>query len=248
MNPAKKLKCADPDLQVEVGPEKKVFEYHSLFLAYQSPYIDSMLAAPMRESESKRISFPEISPDVWEKMMKYLQDGRDDMTFEDAEQLIPLYDKYQFEQGLSIVDKFLAKEVCDQNTLNRMQQEAEKYIQHGSWSNQHPMDWLVKRLRMGQDYALDKAKETCLLQLKEVLGDSKARLMIFVKHWILLAPFVVQDGRLWIHVERVLVDVGEANKENFVKASQTGESKVIFKLLRAQFEKEYAESKGVRIP
>jgi hypothetical protein len=254
MNPAKKLKCAAPDLQVEVGEEKKVFEYHSLFLAYQSPYIDTMLAAPMKESETKRISFPEITPETWEKMMEYLEDGGRDMTFEDAEKVAPFYDKYQFEQGRSIVDKILEKEVSDASKAIKLWMKSKfkervegTVICYGE--NQHRLDWIIKRLLLSEKYKLEETKEACIESLASVMCDVKARLMIFVRHWIALAPFVVQDDRLWKdHVEVVLGDVGEANKERFVKASQEGESKTIFRLLRALLEKAYAQVKGVTFP
>ena len=72
----KRLRSSDPDLQVILGSgeEKTVQWYHSQTLASKSKYIDTMLAVPMREREDRVISFPDIKPDVWAKMMKFLDD------------------------------------------------------------------------------------------------------------------------------------------------------------------------------
>ena len=63
-----------PDLQVSIGEDEQLYHYHSLILASQSLYIDTLLSSPVahKEQEKMRISFPEIQPETWEKMMKYL--------------------------------------------------------------------------------------------------------------------------------------------------------------------------------
>lgn len=251
MNPSKKLKSTAPDLHVEVGPEKKVYEYHSVIFASFSPYIDSMLAAPMQESETRRITFPEIPLEVWDKMIKYLEEGVEDMTFEDAEQVIPMYDKYRFDSGVKRVNTFLAKEVANEDLVMRMKETADVYInykEYYSGGRPHPMDWFIKRLKLSKQYNLEEAREACIESLEQVLQDKKARLMIFVRYWIPLASFIVGEERLWDPIAEVLWDVGEANKDKFVKASQNHESTVFFKMIRLLFEKAYAIEKGVAFP
>ena len=44
-------------------------------MAMHSRYIDTMLATPMREQETRTISFPDIDSAIWEKMIGYLQPG-----------------------------------------------------------------------------------------------------------------------------------------------------------------------------
>ena len=42
------------------------------------------------------------------------------MTFEDAVEVIPFYEKYRFEGGIKIVDTFLARQVSDKDMLDCM--------------------------------------------------------------------------------------------------------------------------------
>lgn len=114
----------------------------------------------------------------------------------------------------------------------------------------HPMEWLIKRLDLSQKYNLDKTMKSCLDSLVPVLQLKEARIMIFVKHWLFLAPFVVEDDRLWDPVSRVLMNVGEADKEQFFVAASLDRKSygLIFKLLRALFEKEYAMTQDVTFP
>lgn len=248
MNPSKKLKCAIPDIQVEIGPEKKVYEYVSVVFAYQSSYADSILATPMQEQQSRRITFPEISPDAWDKMMEFLEIGGVGMSYQDALKVISFYDKYQFEGGIKIVDKVLADEVSKTDMLSRMKNTTRIWKGGAGLSGSHPMTWLVKRLKLSQTYKLEETKRACLDSLVPVFEDVENRIIIFVSHWVYVAPFVVEDDRLWEPVREVLINVGEANKENFVAASRSAESHMMFKLLWALFEKEYAKKQGVTFP
>ena len=70
----KKLKSvSDPDLKILIGDkffgEEEVHYYHSVVMAHHSNYIDTMLASPMKESQSHEIHFPDIEPKTWKKMM-----------------------------------------------------------------------------------------------------------------------------------------------------------------------------------
>lgn len=57
-----KLKCAAPDLQVEIGPEKKVYTYVGVVLASKCAYayVDSLLA---HANERATNAAPDISRD-----------------------------------------------------------------------------------------------------------------------------------------------------------------------------------------
>ena len=56
------------------------------------------------------ISFPDISPSQWERMINFVTDpvAAMDMTTEDAMELVILYDKYDFHTGLQLCDKILS--------------------------------------------------------------------------------------------------------------------------------------------
>lgn len=171
------------------------------------------------------------------------------MTFEDAVEVIPFYEKYRFEGGIKLVDTFLAKQVSEKDILGCMKRYFAS-LRNGavaSWSR-HPTAWFVPRIQMSHHYNLKKALEVCIESLEEVLQDVEARIVIFVRYWIDLAPIVVEDRRLWGPISELLCDVGESNKDNFVAGSRRGGSAMIFKLLRALCEKQYAEKKGVRFP
>jgi len=84
----KKIRSSEPDLKVVIGSEggeagtaddaehEGVVTkwYISPSLAAKSKYIDALLAAPMKESKSRTITFPDISPATWELMMKLIDD------------------------------------------------------------------------------------------------------------------------------------------------------------------------------
>ena len=99
-----------PDLEVVVGQDQRLYRYHSFILASYSTYIDTMLSSPMRESKTKHISFPDIEPDVWERMIQVLEPGGiKAFTFggKDLLVLTPIFDKYQFEDGMRMCNRVI---------------------------------------------------------------------------------------------------------------------------------------------
>jgi len=111
----KSLKSAEPDLEVVVGrgDSMRTYHHHSVLLASYSDYIDAMLATPMREKETRRITFPDVAPADWEKVLLMHQlDGRRDLRSflnrDEAPVLLPLLDKYQFNHVLGACDALLA--------------------------------------------------------------------------------------------------------------------------------------------
>jgi hypothetical protein len=67
----------------------------------------------MKESKTREISFPDISPATWESMMKFLDNplaGRL-MTVEDVMELAPWYHKYDFPKGLELSGHILTEHV-----------------------------------------------------------------------------------------------------------------------------------------
>ena len=111
----KSLKSAEPDLEVVVGQgnDTRTYQHHAIIVASYSDYIDTMLSVPMREQETRRITFPDITPADWENIMMMHQiNGRRDlksfMNKEEAPILLPLLDKYQFNDALGACDASLA--------------------------------------------------------------------------------------------------------------------------------------------
>mmetsp|Transcript_14939 Transcript_14939/g.35647 ORF Transcript_14939/g.35647 Transcript_14939/m.35647 type:complete len:377 (+) Transcript_14939:127-1257(+) len=128
---SKKIRSSEPDLKVIIGSDEAEKEeagadgeddaeqkprvvtkwYHSPSLAAKSKYVDALLAAPMKESESRTITFPDISPDTWDLMMKFVDDplAIRSMKPEDVVQVAKLYDKYEFSGGRSLCDTILVE-------------------------------------------------------------------------------------------------------------------------------------------
>mmetsp|Transcript_8341 Transcript_8341/g.18057 ORF Transcript_8341/g.18057 Transcript_8341/m.18057 type:complete len:403 (+) Transcript_8341:81-1289(+) len=99
-----------PDLEVTIGKSERLYHYHALSLASQSLYVDTLLSSPAatREQEKWRISFPEITVEIWEKMIKFLEPRKECPTLDDLEEIIPFYDQFQFHGGLGYCDVILS--------------------------------------------------------------------------------------------------------------------------------------------
>ena len=127
----KKIRSSEPDLKVIIGSEEAEKEeagadgkddtdkkpevvtewYHSPSLAAKSKYVDALLAAPMKESESRTITFPDISPDTWDLMIRFVDDpvAARRMKPEDVVRVAKFYDKYEFSGGRSLCDTILVE-------------------------------------------------------------------------------------------------------------------------------------------
>lgn len=121
------LRFAVANLKVIVGGEqgdgggkpttKKVFWHYTTVLASQSRYVDALLASKKNDSYGEstaanftEITFPDISPSQWKRMIKFLTNVKAawDMSKKDAIELIILYDKYDFTQGIELCDRVLS--------------------------------------------------------------------------------------------------------------------------------------------
>ena len=130
----KRIRSSEPDLKVVIGSEDdnsgagdgegKTGDggdaekqqanmvtkwYHSQTLATKSKYIDALLAAPMKESESRTITFPNITPATWELMMKFIDNPLASRTMKakDVIMVAKYYDKYEFAEGTKLCDHVL---------------------------------------------------------------------------------------------------------------------------------------------
>lgn len=106
---SKSLKSSEPDLQVVVGSssdgeDEETFLVHGPLLASFSDYVDTMLSVPMKESHTRRITFPDVSPDTWRKLMHFLEPGQS-VQLEEAVELLPFYDKYGFTSAVQMCDR-----------------------------------------------------------------------------------------------------------------------------------------------
>lgn len=161
---AKKLRSTEEDLCIKVGCGDSVKEYHyvSQAMALQSDVIDTMLATPMKEGISREISFPDITPEMWDEMMRYLQpaDART-LTVETAMTLLPLYDKYSFQGGIKCCDYVLA-EVFEKNLVLCSAKE----------NPNRELDTLIDMLMIAREHKLAKTVKSATEYFSAVLGFS----------------------------------------------------------------------------
>ena len=107
---SKKLKSCEPDLKIVVGEQKKIYHCHSVVMALASDYIDAALATPMCEQGSWTITFPEIHPDEWDRLAKFvLPIGMEapPISLADVHMLAKWVDKYQFHHAKALFDSLL---------------------------------------------------------------------------------------------------------------------------------------------
>ena len=99
----------EPDLEVVVGPNKRVYKYHALILASHSDFVDLMLSSPVavKARENWRVEFPDVSEELWEKAISYLGPRQKEPEIEDLLDLLSFYDKYQFHAGKQLCDEVM---------------------------------------------------------------------------------------------------------------------------------------------
>ena len=144
------------------GEEETVQWYHSQTLASKSKYIDTMLAVPMREREDRVISFPDIEPDVWEKMIKFLDNpiAARCMNAKDAVEVAVFYDKYEFVDGRELCSLIMMDYMRDRS-IHKMEKrytlDIDLIIDLVIVAHKANMDDIFKQ---GMKYILNKMNST----------------------------------------------------------------------------------------
>ena len=124
------LRYMEADLEVVVGTEiqddgSAIFWHLSPVLASQSRYVDTLLSTSVGDinlSENhKRIEFPNITPSQWERMIELITNPLvlESVTRDEAMELAPLYDQYDFPMGLKICDEILYKKTFFRSSGNK---------------------------------------------------------------------------------------------------------------------------------
>ena len=103
------LKSCEPDLVILVGLEEQVFHCYSVIMASYSDYIAAMLSTPMKEQDTMKITFPDIEPEIWKKMIRFLEPGGSRyLGMDDYLELSPFYDKYSFKAAVAECDEIFS--------------------------------------------------------------------------------------------------------------------------------------------
>ena len=182
----KKLRSSDPDLKISVGANDEAVDYwyHSSIMANHSNYIDAMLATPMKESTAYEIGFPDISPNTWDCMLKYLEAPAEArlMTIQDAMEAAPWYDKYDFRKGCQLCDQVLKEYFRDKNKI---------------LSN---LNCFVDAVLLADAANLNEAKKVGVAWLHQTFNstDSHTGAIIFTENHISkLVPLIIKEDNLF---------------------------------------------------
>jgi hypothetical protein len=153
---------------------KKVFWHYSQVLASQSRYVDALLSAPLAAAATRKINnegkaanlteitFPDISPSQWERMIKFLADpvATRNMSKEDAIELIIPYDKYDFTQGIRL---------CDEVLSSMFYKDSEVFKEH--MNDLDLLDRCVDVVVLSHEKNLKKTMENAKYCLYDILFD-----------------------------------------------------------------------------
>jgi hypothetical protein len=183
----KRLRSCEPDLLVIIGNEnKQEYRYHSQVMASLSTFIDTQLATPMKESQSRSIYFPDVTPELWECMVKYLDPSEAlTLSIETAMKLAPLYDKYAFMSGIKLCDRVISPLF-------------EKNIGKFKKAPSHDMNLLIDAFLIASDANLSVTMQHAADYFRGALCsmDPFGRIMFSVAHIEKLMPLIVNEQLL----------------------------------------------------
>lgn len=206
---SKQVRCSEFDLEIVVGDEKESFLYYAVNLAQQSTYIDAALSSMMREGKTKRLSFPDITPDEWTLMLSYLDQpvtGKAPKlpNYREIERLATLYDKYSFENGLYICDRLLCHQFGASLVLRDCALAA--YIYSVAYKCSLPktkkkclsvFENMFKGIREGTG--------CCNIAKRRVVNVVDALVNLEEDRFKLLVPMIATEDRLWNVVNSLLL-------------------------------------------
>ncbi|XP_057324129.1 speckle-type POZ protein-like [Microplitis mediator] len=109
---------ANSDVTIVVGD--KEFQAHKLIMMARSPVFSAMFDHEMIEKKSKQVSIPDISPEIFEKVLKYIY--TDQVTDLDvvAADLLEAADKYQLLSLKKMCEHSLCSTLNCQNAVKRI--------------------------------------------------------------------------------------------------------------------------------
>jgi hypothetical protein len=203
--PTKRLRSSDTDLTIVVGEgeQEKTYEYHSQIMAMHSRYIDAMLATPMKEKLSMTITFPEIDPEVWEKMISYLQPVAPPPACTcEVLRVLPYYDKYEFSDGFGM---------CDDLLSSRLEFKVE---------NVGSLAAYVTAAGAAYKHHLPTTKQKCKAFVKEVFRKREARLGLTQDLISDFIPVLHEETSVWTKVSAMVGPLaGNPDKETILANS-----------------------------
>jgi len=199
---AKKLRSSEPDLKVVLGSgdAESIQWHHSQTLASKSKYIDAMLSTPMKEKDEYIISFPDIDPETWQKMMKYIENlvAARQMNARDALDVALFYDKYEFVEGGKLCDQVIVDYFKSINILEK--------------NFTLDLDLIIDLVNVAHKANFDAATKEGINYIYKKLnsvGTPYGRMMFTEEHLIKLAPILQYSRDNW---ERMGLINGETSR------------------------------------
>jgi hypothetical protein len=195
------ISFSEPDLEVTVGTgeTREVYMYHAVVMALWSEFIDRMLTSKMKESQTKKITFPDIVPSEWEAMVVYLEPGNGQRPHVDeAKRLAKWYDKYGFHSGLAMCDRVIRDFI-----------KSDEYHDLGAKSDAFSLAFT---------YNLDRSQKGGTSFFAKLLRDPWQRSRLTLADISTFAPLIGRMDKLWVAVERIIPTIeGQVNRELLVQ-------------------------------
>ncbi|XP_057318156.1 speckle-type POZ protein B-like [Microplitis mediator] len=106
------------DVIFVVGNEK--FKAHKFILSTRSPVFSAMFTHEMKEKKDSEVTIPDIDPDIFNKMLKFIYTDEINNLDIDAVYLLEAADKYQLLNLKSLCEESLPKSVRIDNAIKLM--------------------------------------------------------------------------------------------------------------------------------
>lgn len=103
------------DVIILVG--EKTFKCHKFMLAAVSTYFDAMFSSGMRESVSGEVTFPEMDPDLFDCVIKFVYSGDIELTIDNGVEILSIASVLQIKMLQQICEDFLYPHITSENCL-----------------------------------------------------------------------------------------------------------------------------------
>ena len=166
---SKRLKSAEPDFSIlcRFDGKEETIQVHSVIMANNSNYFDTLLASGMEETESKTVTLDDVDPDHFRSAIGILEDPESILTVspEDMMKVAPIYNRFEFKKGLILAEKILGKFLDDFTDGEGMAPVPPELKLIGDvilFSDEANLESLIEKSILFIKEKLDKTKPKCL--------------------------------------------------------------------------------------
>ena len=220
----KKLRLADPDLEITVrdGHREKTFHHYSIMMASFYGFFDSLLSSGMKESLSKKVNLEDVDPEVFELATSLLDNQLrlKDATIYDFLKVASFYHRYDSKPGLDLVEEYLG-DFLDSWTKNEERQNPtpqemrfivatilfseEAQIEHLLEKSKHFVTYLLAENKL---FAETSIPESYIKDMKPFLVAHPESLQAFLQKYCqtgMVPEYSSKDFATWLHSKFVAV-------------------------------------------